>query len=264
MKSLGILPARKGSQRFPDKHHARLLGRPLFSYTLEAAVEAKRLDRLVISSDDLSLKPLAEQYGVEFIQRPADLATLTSALEETLCHVCRLLRERDGFRPDLVMTMQGNVPVRKEGQIDEVIRRLEEMPQATAVCTAQEIRLRPEWAKVMKDETSGEVAPYLPGFAAFRAQDYPKIFLMDGAVYGVREDTLFAREGKTDAHHWLGERIHFLVQDHAMYSLEVDYPDQVPLAEFYLLYKRLGRRWLQGAGDLDESDLKDAHPFPRQ
>ena len=72
-----------------------------------------------------------------------------------------------------------------------------------AVKETQRIRLRPEWAKVMKDETSDGVTPFPPGFTAFRAQDYPKIFLMDGAVYGVRRDTLFAREGKTAAHRWI-------------------------------------------------------------
>ena len=244
MKTLGIVPARKGSQRFPNKHHALLLGEPMFSYTLKAARESERLDRIVISSDDPKLKPLADQYGAEFLERPPELCTDTAALEDAVRQVCRLLKARDGFQPDLILTMQGNVPVRKEGQMDQVIGRLEGLPQATAVCTAQEVRQRPEWTKVIKNQETAEVAPYLPGFTAYRTQDYPPLFMVDGAIVGVRWQTLFASEGNRAGHAWLGDRLSLMVQEHPMYSLEVDYPDQLVLAEFYLVYQRLGERWV--------------------
>jgi len=233
-KSLGIIPARKGSLRFPNKHHALLLGRPMFVYTIEAALNSELLDRLVISSDDLDLKGLAKKYGIEFIERPQFLSSSTSALDDVVRHACRLLATRDGFEPDVVITMQGNVPVRKEGQIDHVIGRMEELPEATAICTAQQIRMRPEWAKTIINE-NGEVTPYLPGYTGYRTQDYPEIYLMDGAVYGVRLSTLWASEGDKTVHSWFGERLHLEVQDNPMYSLEVDYPDQASLAEYYLL-----------------------------
>jgi CMP-N-acetylneuraminic acid synthetase len=234
LKSLGIVPARKGSQRLPDKHHIRLLGKPMFAYTLEAAVQASRLDRLVISSDDPELGAMAARYGIEFVERPVELAAETAALDDALRDVCMTLEERDGFRPDVVITMQGNVPVRREGQIDEVVRRLEQLPAATAVCTAQEQRFRPEWAKVLTNETTGACEPYMNADAGFRKQDYRPIYIMDGAIYGVRLETLRATAGNRSTHAWFGPRLHLLVQDDPMYSLEVDYPDQLPLAEYYL------------------------------
>jgi CMP-N-acetylneuraminic acid synthetase len=240
MPILGIVPARKGSLRFPDKHHALLLGKPMFAYTLEAAASAKRLDRVVVSSDDPQLQGLAEHYGMEYIARPPELATATAALDDAVRHVCQLLERRDGFAADVVVTMQGNVPVRCPGQIDDVIERLERVPDATAVCTAQEMRFRPEWAKVVTDEATGAVAPFLPGAVGYRTQDFPKLFVLDGAVYGVRASTLFATAGNRAAHAWFGPRLHVLIQDDAMYSLEVDYPDQIALAEFSL--RRLHER----------------------
>jgi len=240
MKALGIIPARKGSKRFPNKHHIELLGKPMFAYTIEAALQAKLLDRVVVSSDDLELKEIAESYDIEFIERPAELSTATAAIDDAFRHVCRHLYDRDGYKPDIVIAMQGNVPVRKEGQIDEVIKRFKELPDATAVCTAQEGRLRPEWAKVIKDESTGEVAPYLTGYTGYRKQDYPKLFTMDGAIYGVRLNTLLKSEGKRTFHAWFGERLHVIVQEHPMYSLEIDNPDEVQLAIHYLLYQRYG------------------------
>ena len=39
MKSLIVIPARGGSKRLPDKNIKLLNGRPLLSYTIEAASE---------------------------------------------------------------------------------------------------------------------------------------------------------------------------------------------------------------------------------
>ncbi len=215
----------------------------MFEYTLEAAT-ASRLDRVVVSSDDFSLRPLAERYGVEFIERPPELCTPTAPLEEALRHACRLLQARDQFEPEIVVAMLGNVPVRKLGQIDEVVGKLKGLPEATAVCTASELRARPEWAKVLRG-SDGEAAPFLPGFTGYRTQDYPRIYLMDGAVAAVRREVLYSTQGQSAAHAWFGGRVHLLVQEHAMYSLEVDYSDQRALAEFYLLYGRFGDGWLE-------------------
>lgn len=234
MRTLGIIPGRKGSHRFPNKHHVKLLGTPMFAYTIEAALRAARLDRIVISSDDPELAVMAGRYGVEFIERPADLAGDAAPLDDALRHACRLLDERDGFHADVILTMQGNVPVRKEGQIDQVIERLERVPAATAVCTAQELRFRPEWAKVITNEQTGECAPYMSVDRGFRTQDYAPIYAMDGAIYGVRSETLWAAAGNRAFHAWFGDRLHLLVQDDAMYSLEVDYPDQARQAEYFL------------------------------
>ena len=240
VKVLGVIPARAGSERFPRKHHALVLGKPLITYTMEAMAGARTLDRVVVSTDDPEIEPLARSFGIEVIPRPAELATNTAALDDAVRHVCRTLQQRDRFEPDIVAVAQANVPIRKTGQVDEVVRRLEARPEATAVCTARATRLRPEWAKVMKDEKTGEVGPYLVGAHPFRKQDFPHLYVLDGSILAVRRAVLFATEGDRAAHAWLGKRLHILVQDHPMYSLEVDYPDEVALGEFYL-------RGLQGA-----------------
>jgi CMP-N,N'-diacetyllegionaminic acid synthase len=234
LKTLGIIPGRKGSHRFPQKHHTQLLGKPMFAYTIEAALRARQLDRLVVSSDDRELGEMASRYDVEFLERPADLASDSAPLDDALRHVCWTLEQRDGFLPDVVVGMQGNVPVRKDGQIDEVVDRLERVPEATSVCTAQMQRFRPEWAKVISNEQTGECVPYMSADRGFRAQDYDPIYVMDGAIYGVRTTTLRAAANNGATHAWFGSRIHLIVQDEPMYALEVDYPDQAVLAECYL------------------------------
>ena len=49
---LGIIPARAGSQRVPKKNLRLLGGTPLVARAIESALEAKTLDRVMVSSDD--------------------------------------------------------------------------------------------------------------------------------------------------------------------------------------------------------------------
>jgi N-acylneuraminate cytidylyltransferase len=217
----------------------------MFAYTLEAAVASKRLDRIAVSSDDLDLRSIAAHYGVSFVERPGFLARATSALDDAVRHACRSIEVSDGFVPDVLVTMQANVPIRKTGQIDEVVRRLERLPMATAVCTAWEVRFRPEWAKVLKDEKTGTVTAYVPGPQPYRKQELPKLYMLDGAVLAVRRNVLFETEGDRAAHAWLGPRLHIVPQPDPMYSLEVDYPDELTLVEYHLLRLRHGDRWFE-------------------
>ena len=242
MTVLGVIPARKGSERFPMKHHAPVLGKPLITYTLEAAVSSKRLDRILVSSDDHRLRAIATGHGVEFLERPPELAQATSALDDALRHACRHLQEREAFVPDIVVAMQANVPIRVQGQVDTVIHRLEELREATAVATARELRYRPEWAKVLVDERTGAVQPFLPGDHPYRKQELPRLYALDGAILAVRRTVLEETAGQRAAHAWLGPRLHVVPQADPVYSIEVDYPDEIPMVEYHLLRLKQGPR----------------------
>jgi CMP-N-acetylneuraminic acid synthetase len=244
MKALAIIPARKGSKRLADKHRISLLGKPMFSYTIEAVLDAVSIDRIVVSSDDDELRPIAAHYGIEFLERPAKLADDTASLDDAFRHVCVQLRDADGYEPDIVVTMQGNIPVRKPGQIDEVVRMFVDVPTATGVCTAISERNRPEWAKKIADAATGLVEPFMRGVEGFRKQDFPELCRLDGAICAVRAPVLMATASTRVPHAWLGDRLHVVLQEHPMYALEVDYPDEVSLAVFYLLYAAHGEAFL--------------------
>lgn len=64
MKLLGIIPARGGSKRVPRKNLAQLGGKPLFHWTLEAAIKSELFDPgyLWVSSEDGEIGDEAGQY----------------------------------------------------------------------------------------------------------------------------------------------------------------------------------------------------------
>src|SRR3954451_5946410 len=74
MQVLGIITARGGSKGIPRKNIASLMGRPLLAYTAEAAPAARRLSRVVISTDDPEIAQVARECGVEVpFMRPGEL-----------------------------------------------------------------------------------------------------------------------------------------------------------------------------------------------
>ncbi len=52
MKVIAVIPARYASVRFPGKPLAPLAGRPMVVHVLEAVRGAKRVDRVLVATDD--------------------------------------------------------------------------------------------------------------------------------------------------------------------------------------------------------------------
>src|SRR2546426_8771334 len=72
---LGVIHARGGSKRIPLKNLKLLAGRPLLSYMVEAAMESRLLDRVIVSTDHPEIARIAREGGAEVpFLRPAELA----------------------------------------------------------------------------------------------------------------------------------------------------------------------------------------------
>ena len=96
LKILGLIPARGGSKRIPRKNLRPLAGQPLVVWTIGCAAQCLMkgvLDRLVLSSEDPEILDLAEQYGVEAIERPKDLAQDTTPMYPVIHHALEAVGE---------------------------------------------------------------------------------------------------------------------------------------------------------------------------
>ncbi|MCH8326758.1 MAG: acylneuraminate cytidylyltransferase family protein, partial [Bacteroidetes bacterium] len=102
MKIIAIIPARGGSKGIPRKNIRLLAGKPLIAYTIEHALEARQVDRTIVSTDDTEIAAVARQYGAEVLMRPPELATDSASSELALLHVLSLLEKKEGYVPSLV------------------------------------------------------------------------------------------------------------------------------------------------------------------
>ncbi len=74
-KIIAMIPVRSGSKRIPRKNIRLLNGKPLVSYIIEAAIDAKCFDEIFLNSEDEVFREIADQYGIRMYKRPAELAS---------------------------------------------------------------------------------------------------------------------------------------------------------------------------------------------
>ena len=72
---IAVIPARGGSKRIPRKNIKDFFGKPIISWSIEAAKKCKLFDRIIVSTDDNEIASIAKQYGAEVpFMRPKKLA----------------------------------------------------------------------------------------------------------------------------------------------------------------------------------------------
>lgn len=73
--NIAIIPARGGSKRIPRKNIREFCGKPLITYSIEAAKASGLFDHVIVSTDDEEIREIANAWDAEtpFV-RPAELA----------------------------------------------------------------------------------------------------------------------------------------------------------------------------------------------
>jgi len=188
---LGVIHARGGSKRIPLKNMKLLAGRPLISYLVEAAMESRLLDRLIVSTDHPEIARIAREYGAEVpFVRPAELAE-DVASELVSQHAVRFV-EAEGYAVQIALTMQPTTPFCSAEDIDACIQKMLETDLDT-VFTGCEVHERPEWMYRRDESSEGRVVPFsgrlVQGDAGI-SQKLPKLYIPNGAVWATRRAVL--------------------------------------------------------------------------
>lgn len=134
MTIVGLIPARYASVRFPAKPLARLAGTPMVVHVLEAARGARRLDRVLVATDDERIAQAVRAAGGEAILTSAAAASGTDRLAEAA-------RSVPG---DIYVNIQGDEPLMSSENIDRAVATLLSTPERQIATLA--IALAPEQA----------------------------------------------------------------------------------------------------------------------
>lgn len=72
---IAVIPARGGSKRIPRKNIKNFCGKPIITYSIEAALSSSVIDRVIVSTDNQEVGRIARECGAETpFTRPADLS----------------------------------------------------------------------------------------------------------------------------------------------------------------------------------------------
>lgn len=138
-KVLGLVLARGGSKRIPNKNIKELNGKPLIGYTIEAAKESKYLDRIITSTDSEEIAGVARSFGSETpFMRPSEFANDTATDFPVFTHALNWLLENEGYKPDIIVQLRPTSPLRTTQHIDDGVELLNNNPEADSVRTVAE------------------------------------------------------------------------------------------------------------------------------
>jgi CMP-N,N'-diacetyllegionaminic acid synthase len=196
MSVLGVVLARGGSKGLPGKHLLPLLGKPVLAYTLEHVRAAARIDHTIVSSDCPDIRALASSLGFQTIDRPAEFATDTASVQDVLLHAM-------GFHPraSAVVTLYGNVALRREGVIDEAI----ELMQRTGCDSVRSFVPVGKWHPQWMARIEGDTVTAMNTQSIHRRQDLTPLFLHDGGVVvSSRAAMDHAMQHRDDPHAFFG------------------------------------------------------------
>ncbi len=89
MSIVAVITARGGSKRIPRKNIKEFMGKPMLAYAVEAAVNSKVFDEVMVSTDDVEIAEIAKQFcaKVPFMRSEKtanDFATTADVLEEVV------------------------------------------------------------------------------------------------------------------------------------------------------------------------------------
>ena len=108
---LAVIPARWGSTRFPGKPVAMLAGEPMIAHVVRRALAARRVDRVLVATDDERIAAAAEAAGAEPV--------LTGECASGTDRVAQAVLGREGWR--LVVNLQGDEPLLAGENVDALI-----------------------------------------------------------------------------------------------------------------------------------------------
>lgn len=131
--TIAIIPARAGSTRLPGKNVRPLAGRPMVAWTLDAALGARSLDRVVVSTNDPAVAAVARDMGLEPpFARPSALSGADASVMDAVAHALDAV----GGTWDLVVLLQPTSPLRTAADVDRVVTACREAGAPAAIATS--------------------------------------------------------------------------------------------------------------------------------
>ncbi|MDP2692338.1 MAG: acylneuraminate cytidylyltransferase family protein [bacterium] len=220
---IAIIPARGGSKGLPGKNIKLLNGKPLIAYTIEAALKAKHVHRVILSTDDIDIADTAKKYGAEVpFMRPETLATDNALAIDVYKYTLNRLSETEGSIISEFIVLQPTSPLRTVTDIDNAITLFKEKDADSVISFCQEHHPI-KWHKYVTPE--GKLESIFENTIGNRQSEKPTYF-PNGAIYVFKCNILDTKSYFTDkSYAYIMDRRH---------SVDIDTLEDFEYAEFLI------------------------------
>jgi 3-deoxy-manno-octulosonate cytidylyltransferase (CMP-KDO synthetase) len=222
MKVICVIPARYGAKRFPGKPLASETGKPLIQHVYEAAAGARRVDLVVVATDDDRIRQAVEGFGGRVVMTRTEHPCGTNRVAEAAEHF---------HTADILINLQGDEPELHPSLLDLVVEAMAADPEIEAATVAGPLAPEemndPNSVKVVMTTSGdalyfsrapipwardGEAERFAPALKHFGIYAYRAAALQQ---YAAMPQTPLERTEKLEQLRWLenGRRMRVLVTD---------------------------------------------------
>ena len=226
MKIVAFVPARIGSKGLKEKNLREINGKPLVAWSLEAALAAPSVNRVILSTDNQRIAEIGEAYGVSVPElRPDHLATDEATTESAMLHAMEAWCQDESF--DAMVLLQPTSPLRMPGAVEAAINQFDAggFDSLVSVCESHAFF----WQNVNEPKASYD---YISRPRRQDISDADRLYRENGSIYITRCALLKKSECR------LGGRI-TLFKMASSESVEID--DETDFKVVEMLMRETGR-----------------------
>jgi len=190
MKTIAIIPARGQSKRIPLKNIKLFLGKPIISYSIEAAMSSGLFDEVMVSTDNDQIVEVAKRYGAKIpFLRTASSATDSATTVMALIEVLNSYKER-GKMFDYGCCLYPTAPFVSS---DKLINAFDFMLQEKYLSVFPVMSYSyPIWRSLKME--NGKLTMNYPEYMNTRSQDIPLAYHDAGQFYFFKVDALLEEQ----------------------------------------------------------------------
>ena len=179
-KAVAIIPARGGSKRIPRKNIKDFYGKPLIAYSIQAALDSKLFDKIIVTTDDEEIANIAKKYGadVPFI-RPKELSDDFTGTGDVVHHTLAYLKDKSEMF-DYACTIYATAPLLQEKYL---IEGFEKLKNSTAVHAFSATSMPFPIQRTFKIDRDGRCEMFMPEHYMTRSQDLEEAYQDAGQFY---------------------------------------------------------------------------------
>ena len=228
---IAIIPARGGSKGLPGKNIRQLVNKPLIQYTIEAATNAKCINRVVVTTDDTDIINVAVGAGAEVpFVRPERLASDTASAVDVYIHAIENINEPIDENIKF-MVLLPTAPLRNEKHIDEAYDLFVQSGADTLI-SVKEAETPPNWYMTCDSKRRLKHAGFVSGMSVeSNRQNYEKYFIPNGAIYIL--DYYLLNNKRT---YYSENTVPYIMKRSE--SIDIDYIEDFEYAEYLLTKNR--------------------------
>ena len=227
-----LIIGREGSEGFPGKNVADILGRPLCWYPMKAAQEADQIDTTYVSTDFDKIASVATELEANIIERDPSLATSDASAYEVFRQGLKYIADTEEEEIDAIVLLLCNSPTLTASRLNEGIEKLSQNKKLDSVVSASKYNMHsPLRARKLTD---GILNPYISPKnienASANRDTQQDTYFIDGSFFIVEPRCLEKDIGRLP-YKWIGDKVG-IIENTA--GLDIDFKWQVPQARYWL------------------------------